>query len=94
MNLPKSKTHSARSQYGLDITSVSSRRRSIFLDIPFYRTPLPEKSYKSERQEKYLHVGPMPILFCLGVQPNRLNVPRERRGVLRRSPASCRHTKR
>jgi hypothetical protein len=38
MNLPKSKTHSARSQYGLDVTSVSSRRRSIFLDIPFHRT--------------------------------------------------------
>jgi hypothetical protein len=29
-------------------------------------------SYKSGCQEKYLPVGSVPTLFCLGVQPNRL----------------------
>jgi hypothetical protein len=37
-------------------------------------TPLPEKSYKRECQETFLSVGSVPILFCLGIQPNWLNV--------------------
>jgi hypothetical protein len=35
---------------------------------------LPEKSYKRECQETSLSVGSVPILFCLGIQPNWLNV--------------------
>jgi hypothetical protein len=33
-----------------------------------------EKSYKRECQEKYLPFGSVPTLFCLGIQPNCLNV--------------------
>src|SRR6266849_2328648 len=35
---------------------------------------LPEKSYIRECQETSLSVGSVPILFCLGIQPNWLNV--------------------
>src|ERR1700693_2667185 len=35
---------------------------------------LPEKSYKRECQETYFTVGSVPILFCFGIQPNRMNV--------------------
>ena len=31
-------------------------------------------SYKRECQETFLSVGSVPILFCLGIQPNLLNV--------------------
>jgi hypothetical protein len=31
-------------------------------------------SYKRERQEKYFPAGSVPTLFCLGIQPNPLNV--------------------
>jgi hypothetical protein len=34
----------------------------------------PDKSYKRECQETTLSVGSVPILFCLGIQPNWLNV--------------------
>lgn len=44
MNL-KSEDRRSRSQFGLDFISVSSRRRSISLDIPFHRTPLPEMCF-------------------------------------------------
>jgi hypothetical protein len=32
------------------------------------------KSYKRKCQETDLAVGSVPTLFCLGIQPNRLNV--------------------
>jgi hypothetical protein len=35
---------------------------------------LPDRSYKRECQETYFAVGSVPTLFCLGIQPNRLNV--------------------
>jgi hypothetical protein len=31
-------------------------------------------SYKKECQETFFSVGSVPTLFCLGIQPNRLNV--------------------
>ena len=34
----------------------------------------PDKSYKRECQETNLTVGSVPVLFCLGIQPNWLNV--------------------
>ncbi len=34
----------------------------------------PEKSYKRECQETFFSVGSVPTLFCLGIQPNCLNV--------------------
>ncbi len=37
-------------------------------------TRLPDKSYKRECQETYRGVDSVPKLFCLGIQPNRLNV--------------------
>jgi hypothetical protein len=42
--------------------------------VKSWETPFPSMSYKSECQEKYLPAGPVPTLFCLGIQPNRLNV--------------------
>jgi hypothetical protein len=44
------------------------------LDSPLYRTRLSDMSYKRECQETTLSVGSVPILFCLGIQPNCLNV--------------------
>ncbi len=35
---------------------------------------LPVTSYKRECQDKYFPLGSMPVLFCLGIQPNCLNV--------------------
>jgi hypothetical protein len=35
---------------------------------------LSEKSYKRECKETYRGVDSVPKLFCLGIQPNRLNV--------------------
>ena len=34
----------------------------------------PEKSYKRECQDKQFPWGSMPVLFCLSIQPNCLNV--------------------
>jgi hypothetical protein len=33
-----------------------------------------ETSYKKECQETFFSAGSVPTLFCLGIQPNRLNV--------------------
>src|SRR5260370_40312364 len=41
---------------------------------PFERALGIEWSYKRECQETFFPVGSMPTLFCLGIQPNRLNV--------------------
>jgi hypothetical protein len=35
---------------------------------------VPEKSYIRECQETSLSIGSVPILFCLGIQPNWLKV--------------------
>src|SRR5215468_4091615 len=32
------------------------------------------KSYKRKCQDKYFPLGSVPVLFCLGIQPNCLNV--------------------
>jgi hypothetical protein len=37
-------------------------------------TRLPEMSYKGKCPEKYFPFGSMPVLFCVGIEPNWLNV--------------------
>jgi hypothetical protein len=45
-------------------------------------------SYKRECQDKYFPIGSVPTLFCLGIQPNPLNVhPRSTSDFFARGPA-------
>jgi hypothetical protein len=55
------------------VSSSQTKMPSEFL-LNSWRVGLPEKSYKRECQEKDLPGGSVPILFCLGIQPNCLNV--------------------
>ncbi len=49
MNLGKSEITAPHNNAGLDDEIASSRRGSVFLDIPFYRTGLPETGFSAAR---------------------------------------------
>jgi integrase len=61
-NISRRHLHPVLKEVGAGKTSFHAFRR--------YRTT----SYKRECQETFFSVGSVPKLFCLGIQPNRLNV--------------------
>jgi hypothetical protein len=76
---------------------LATKGRQFFMlgGAPKGHEVLPEKSYKRKCQETDLAVGSVPTLFCLGIQPNRLNVHARSASVLPQEVvASFRHSKR